>query len=67
MYWLVCEELTTVKHQNQENRSTNMEKMGWQHCKKETFTNKPYSKLCQNLNFHLFFKCVVEKLHHLQT
>ena len=30
-----------------------MEKMGWQHCKKETFTNKPYSKMCQNLNFDL--------------
>lgn len=43
-----------------------MEKMGWQHCKKETFTNKPYSKMCQNLNLDLF-KCVVEKLHRLQT
>lgn len=44
-----------------------MEKMGWQHCKMETITNKAYSKMCQNLNFDLFFKCVVEKLHRLQT
>lgn len=44
-----CTELPD-KHQDQENRSSAVDEPGWQQCKKETFTEKPDSKMGPDLN-----------------